>query len=160
MIIKVENIRKVRPIAQNISSIDRIDTYIKEVETLFCIAQFGAALYKRINDDAEEFKDLIDGCYYNEDTAYCEGLSSAVAYLVYSRFIMSQQLNVTALGVVFKQGEMSERVDDTTLIRASKQAEKIGLEYLGQCVDYLKFKGEINANVRKIRKCTIKIIGD
>lgn len=159
MIITADDIRKYRPIAQNINATDRIDTYIVEVETLFLIPQLGAKLFKDIDTNKSNYSLLIDGGYYNNDESHFAGLLAAVSYLAYARFILNQPFNVTALGNVFKNSEFSEKADMATTARMSNQAEKIGLEYLRQCVEYLKSTGRLADSVKTIRKNKLTIIG-
>lgn len=153
MIIKPEDIRKVRAIAKNIEDLQRIEPYIEETEKLDVIPVIGAELYKKIDDDSSEFNELLNGGYYNNDTCYFEGLISAIAYLSYSRFVINNAVNVTAFGVVFKQTQFSEKVDEATLFRHANETKKIGFEYLSQCYEYLKFKGYFD------NCCKTKIIG-
>lgn len=160
MIITANDIRTVRAIAQNINETDRIDTYIEEVENLFLIPQFGARLFKEINENKPEYGLLLNGGFYDGDKKHIPGLIKAVAYLVYSRFVINQPINITAFGAVFKNGEFSEKVDEQNLIRAAKQAEKIGLEYLSQCVEFLIFDNKISCGTGLITKRKFKIIGD
>ena len=101
MIITANDIRTVRAIAQNINETDRIDTYIEEVENLFLIPQFGARLFKEISEKKPEFTLLLNGGFYDSDKKHIPGLIKAVAYLVYSRFVINQPINITAFGAVF-----------------------------------------------------------
>ncbi len=160
MIITANDIRTVRAIAQNINETDRIDTYIEEVENLFLIPQFGARLFKEISEKKPEFTLLLNGGFYDSDKKHIPGLIKAVAYLVYSRFVINQPINITAFGAVFKNGEFSEKIDEANLIRAAKQAEKIGMEYLNQCVDFLVFTNKLPTATGLITKRKFKIIGD
>ena len=73
-----------------------------------------------------------------------------MGYLVYSRFIRNQNVNATAFGIVQKQGQFSDVVDEKTIVRTANDAEKIGLEYLRQVVDY------INSNLPENKKKVFK----
>lgn len=178
MIINSDHIRVARSIAANIDD-KRIDTYIREVEMLWVIPAFTPAVYKKIeasvlmdnqshpitdNDNnlltfthLGDYDTLLIGGYYDEDRSYLAGLIQAVSYLAYSRFIKNQQLNVTAFGVVLKKSEFSEPANDVMILKASKDAEKNGLEYLNQCAAYLKYIGEIG--VKKANRIKFKAIG-
>ncbi|MEI8086562.1 MAG: hypothetical protein WCG93_10145 [Paludibacter sp.] len=181
MIITPEQIRLIRPIAENVNDIKRLVPYIDECEKLFILPALGAKQYKAIQTDValnetgepltdnsgsnllvggNELTELFDGCYYDSDTKHCEGLIKAMGYLVYSRFVRNQNVNVTAFGIVKKDGQFSEAVDDKTIIRIANDAEKIGLEYLRQCVNYLNF-GKEKADQRNIKpRIKFKAIGD
>ena len=139
MIATSANIRKVRPIAENVNDDKRINPYIEEAEKLFVIPNIGASTYKAIAADKMAFATLLDGGYYDDDKQYFSGLYEAIGYLAYSRFVRNQPVNSTAFGIVAKQGQFSEQVDSKTLISVANDAEKIGLQYLKECVDFLNF---------------------
>lgn len=173
MIITPENIRDVRPIAENVNDLKRLVPYIKECEKLYIIPALGAKKYMIIDTAiAESIKDpgpvpltdalknLMNGCFYDDDNMHCEGLNTAMGYLVYSRFVRNQNVNVTAFGIVTKNGDFSEKVDDKTIVRIANDAEKIGLEYLKQCVDFLNFGLNSEDKRRFSGKRKFKAIGD
>jgi len=172
MIIQPQDIRAVRPIAENVNDEKRLVPYIEECETLYLITKLGAkqflSIEKAIKDSQletpvplpEAITSLMDGCYFDSDNQHCQGLKQAMGYLVYSRFVRNQNVNVTAFAVVAKSGQFSENVDEKTIIRISNDAEKIGLEYLKQCIDFLNF-GKEKRDQRNFKpKCKFKAIGD
>lgn len=178
MIINYEHISSAKTIAADIDE-ERVVKHIKEVETLWVIPAFSPAVYYKIeqsvlmDNEAHPITDnennlitfthlgnydtLLVGGYYNDNSAYFPGLIQAVSYLAYSRFVKDQQINVTAFGVVVKNSQFSEPASDAMILKNAKDAEKIGIEYLNQCVDYLKFIGEIG--VKKSFKVKFKSIG-
>lgn len=172
MINTYSNIRNVRPIAENVIDEDRIKPYLSEVENLFLIPNLGASLYKEIDDylktiegEGEHehnaaFDLLMTGGFYDENKKHFTGLNEALGYLTYSRFVRNQNINATAFGMVQKQGQFSEPIDEKTTIRISKDAENVGQEYLSQCIAYLKFIEKIEGY--KSFKITYKFksIGD
>lgn len=158
MIITADEIRKVRPVAQNISDTIRIEPYIQEVAEMFVIPQLGAKIYKAIEEGtAPWIEELKQGGYYDDDTAYFAGLTSAVAYLAYSRMIRNQSVNVTAFGVVRKNGELSEQLDEATIARMSNEALDIGVRNLQGCVEFLKYKCIIACSTTRVTKAKIKV---
>ena len=172
MIIQPQDIRAVRPIAENVNDEKRLVPYIEECETLYLITKLGAkqflSIEKAIKDSQletpvplpEAITSLMDGCYFDSDNQHCQGLKQAMGYLVYSRFVRNQNVNATAFGIVTKQGQFSENVDEKTIIRISNDAEKIGLEYLKQCIDFLNFGKEKRDHRNFKQKCKFKAIGD
>jgi len=148
MIITASDIRTVRPVAANLSDSDRIDTYIAEAENLWVRPALGPAVYKAIEADRTAYSALLSGGYYDSDEKYCNGLTAAVAYLAYSRFIKNQGVNITAFGVVLKKSDYSEPVDEKTIARAANDAEKIGTQYLRECVEYLKYTEQLECSVK------------
>jgi len=159
MIAIAANIRSIRPIAENVNDDKRINPYIEEAEKLFVIPALGAATYKAIETDKTQFLTLLSGGYYDNDTRYFSGLYEAIGYLAYSRFVRNQPVNATAFGIVAKQGQFSDQVDSKTLIAVANDAEKIGLQYLKQCVEYLNF-GKEKSDQRPFKsRCKFKAIG-
>lgn len=173
MIITPTDIRAIRPIAENVNDIKRLVPYIDECEKLFVLPALGAKQYLAIETAitnstketnpaplSDGIKNLLNGCYYDSDNQHCEGLKKAMGYLVYSRFVRNQNVNVTAFAIVSKNSEFSEKVDDKTIVRISNDAEKVGLEYLKQCVDFLNFgKEQSDKRIFKGRQ-KFKAIGD
>lgn len=139
MIITVEDIKKHRPVADNLDEARRLNTYIKEAENLYIVPNLGAKLYKDISEHPENHTILLDGGYYNEDKCYFEGLKAALSLLAYARFVKNNELNVTPFGIKFKVGMDSGQMDNAYLIRHANEAENTGLSYLKGCVDYVKF---------------------
>lgn len=139
MIATSENIKKIRPIAENVNDDKRIRPYVEEAEKLFVIPNIGAAAYKAIEADKTQFDTLLNGGYYDNDTRYFSGLYEAIGYLAYSRFVRNQPVNVTAFGAVAKNSQYSDPIDSKTLISVANDAEKIGLQYLKECVEFLNF---------------------
>ena len=145
MIITVDDIRKYRQVARNIDD-GRVEIYIREAQSLDILPAFGAEEYDRLTaeepdpalTEAEQL--LLSGGTYEKDgiKRRFEGLKAALAYLAYARFVRNHQLNVTPFGVVFKDGDESSQTDLRAVAAASKDAERIGQEYLGGCVDYWK----------------------
>lgn len=96
-IIKPEDIRKVRPIAENIIDIKRIEPYIYEAETLNLMPAIGVGLYQQFTSDSfnhemqsigkviietnggnnieltsEKWEKLLDGGYYTCENCSCD----------------------------------------------------------------------------------------
>ena len=161
MIITTEDIRAIRPIAENVNDVKRLVPYIDECEKLYLLPSVGAVQFKKIEDKSiANYSVLMDGGYYDNDTKYFVGLRAAMGYLVYSRFVRNQNVNATAFGIVVKQGQFSETVDEKTIVRTANDAEKIGLEYLRQVVDYIN--SNLPESEKKVfnTKSKFKIIGD
>jgi len=160
MIIDYTDIRAVRPIAENLIDEKRLAPYIDEADKLYLLPALGATLHKAVETDKTTYATLFAGGYYDADTRHFAGLTQAAGYLAYARFVRNQNVNVTPFGVVQKQTQYSNPVDEKTIVRTANEAEKIGLEYLRQCVEYLKFGGQIDQNEKTKTKKKFKTIGD
>jgi hypothetical protein len=160
MIATPDDIRKVRPVAENISDLKRIEPYINESERLLVLPIITASLYRQFDEldlsgpgpysfttqdgavvtlTKAQVLIILDGGYYtggcgNTDK-YTQGLTTAIAYLAYHRFLPNHPLNATAFGVVTKNGEFSEPAEEKALVRASNEAKNIGYAILNEVVD-------------------------
>ena len=160
MIASINDIKNIRPIADNIPS-SRITIYLKEAENLYVIPAFGASLFKNISDNQENYTTLLEGGFYDNDKHYFEGLRKSIAYIAYSKMILNQDFNVTAFGTMFKNSEYSEHSNEKTLLRISNDALAIGLRYLDECLDYLKHINALPCCLNQTdRNRRIKIIGE
>lgn len=153
MIITPNDIRSVRPIAENVNDDKRMTPLIDECEKLFLIPAIGAKMYKSLdaNPKPDNYDMIMNGGYYNDDNDYFPGLREAMGYLVYSRFVRGQNVNATAFGMVTKQGQFSEPVDERTIKNVANDAEITGLNYLQQTVDYINFGVRQSPVVRRIK---------
>jgi hypothetical protein len=158
MITEYADIRNVRPVAENIIDEKRIRPYIEEAELLYLVPAIGASLYRDISENRQNYEPLFSGGYYDANRCHFAGLREAMGYLSYARFIRNSSVNVTAFGVVVKQGEYSQPADEKTIVRISNDAEKIGREYLSQCIHWLRFEG-IMKEKRAVRHTKFKTIG-
>jgi hypothetical protein len=160
MIASINDIKNIRPIADNIP-LGRITVYIEEAERLYVLPAFGASLFKNISDNQETYTTLLEGGYYDNDNHYFAGLRKSIAYIAYSKMILNQDFNVTAFGTMFKNSEYSEHSNEKTLLRISNDALAIGLRYLDECLDYLKHINVLTCCLNQTdRNRRIKIIGE
>lgn len=152
MILNYNDIRNVRPIAENINDPARLEPYIREAETLRLVDAIGANLYRWLDETdfsglgpfqyggvtvtKDQYTAAMEGGYY--DGGRSEGLKIAIAYIAYSRFIVNNPINPTAFGVRYKDGEFSTRVEDNIIIRSSNEARNIGEAYLEKTINHLK----------------------
>jgi hypothetical protein len=139
MLITTNDIRKHRPVAGNLDDMKRLEMYIREAETLHVLPAIGAELYKEVDENPSVHTLLLDGGYYNNNTCYMAGLKAAISLLAYSRFVLNNSINATPFGVKEKLTLDSGNVTDKALHRHANEAEKTGLAYLQQCIEYLNF---------------------
>ena len=162
MIIDSNYIREIRDISINVDDVKRIDPYIEEAEKEWVIPTIGAKLYKDLIDkvESENNTTLLEGGYYNGDTAYLSGLKKAIAYLAYSRYVRNSNVFLTSSGARAKGSfEFSDSVDDRAVVRVANEAEKRGIKLLDECVAYLNYIGSQAVRVSSKKKKFI-IIGD
>lgn len=152
MILNYNDVRNVRPIAENINDPARLEPYIREAETLRLVDAIGANLYRWLDETdfsglgpfqyggitvtKDQYTAVMEGGYY--DGGRSEGLKIAIAYIAYSRFIVNNPISPTAFGVRYKDGEFSTRVEDNIIVRSSNEARNIGEAYLEKAINHLK----------------------
>lgn len=155
MIIDVDYIRhNVRDIAANIDA-GRLHNFIREAENIDIRGAIGAELFRKLDNigpflvvDGEivgdydlttEEKTLLVGGYYTSGcgcSEYFEGLLLTLGYFAYARILREQSLNVTAYGVVVKEGELSSPADTRAIAAAALNAQNIAEAYLGNTLKY------------------------
>lgn len=155
MIIDVDYIRhNVRDIAANIDE-DRLRNFIREAENLDICDAIGAQLFRKLDNigpfrvvDGEivgdydlttEEKTLLVGGYYTSSCGceeYFGGLLLALGYFAYARLVREQSLNVTAYGVVIKEGELSIAADTRAIAAAALNAQNNAKAYLADTLKY------------------------
>lgn len=157
MILNSNDLRNVRPIAENINDPARLEPYIREAETLRLVDAVGANLYRWLDETdfsgpgpfqygdvtitKDQYTAAMEGGYYDggcSGDGRSEGLKIAIAYIAYSRFIVNNPINPTAFGVKYKDGEFSTRVEDNIIVRSSNEARNIGEAYLEKAINHLK----------------------
>ena len=140
MILNCNDLRNVRPIAENINDPARLEPYIREAETLRLVDAIGANLYRWLDETdfsgpgpfqygdvtitKDQYTAAMEGGYYEggcSGEGRSEGLKVAIAYIAYSRFIVN-----------------STRVEDNIIIRSSNEARNIGEAYLEKAINHLK----------------------
>ncbi|MDX9797943.1 MAG: hypothetical protein RBT05_03720 [Bacteroidales bacterium] len=161
MIIDSNYIREIRDISINVDDVKRIDPYIEEAEKEWVIPSIGAKLYKDLDSGVGSDNNtlLLEGGYYNNDTAYLSGLKKAISYLAYSRYVRNSNVFLTSSGARTKGTlEFSDSVDDRAVVRVANEAEKRGIKLLDECVAYLNYIGSQATRVKSKKKFII--IGD
>lgn len=156
MIITVNDIRTYRQVARNIDD-SRVEIYIREAESLDILPAIGAEEYDRLSAEtpdpalSDDEQLLLSGGTYEDEAGVkrrFEGLKAALAYFAYARFVRNHQLNVTPFGVVYKDGDESTQTDTRAIAAASKDAERIGQEYLAGAVAFWKSRSGSGCNGR------------
>lgn len=154
MIATIEDIKKIRQIAENIQDI-RIEPYIQLAEELVIIPAIGAKLYKEIEADKSTHEDILNEKFYDvevcgkKEERYSGGLIKAISYIAYSKMLLNQTVNVTAFGVRTMNSQFSEQASEKEVIRVSNEARAIGDTYLQQVLDYINKDNQIKKVTRK-----------
>ena len=148
MIATVEDMRKIRSIAVNVSP-EMLIPYIDDAEKQDIIEVLTPSLYFAIEGDRSnpKYKILLEGGVYNDCNCekYNRGLLKAIAYLAYARLLIFGDIQATAFGIKKKNTNYSENVGEVDKARASSSARKIGLDILRDCkiiADQLRMSGD------------------
>lgn len=165
-LITIDDIRKYRPVAQNISEA-RAVVYIDEAERLDILPAIGGEIFRElhnvgyfvIDEEGTELQDengvrivsveegdlptdlfkLLNGGYWEPCEGALErfeGLKAAECYFAYARMVRNNQYSVTPFGVVVKQSDESVPAEGRTLAALAADAVKIGEEYLRRTVQW------------------------
>lgn len=147
---------------------DKIETYIRESESIDIKAALGDALYLDVKENPEKYELLLDGGTYEDkhgEKKIFMGIKTALAYYTYARIVKNGDLNVTRYGLMQKEDEYSSRPDIKEKVMAYNDAFSIADRYLKECVRFLEEKkadyplykgsGKIKAN-----RTVFRILGD
>lgn len=141
MIITMEDIQRVRPLANNLCEA-KVEIYIREAEHLDVLPILGAALYARLDQGeglTEQEMTLLEGGEYNADCGgvrHIQGVKVALAYFAYARLVRNNQVNVTPYGVVTKVGDESNPTEYRTVAAVCADAQNIGEALLAEAMRY------------------------
>lgn len=136
-----------RSISQHVDR-ERIDTFIREAETLDVKPVLGDMLYIAVKRDPVRFTALLQGGVYecpDGTTRSFEGLKSALAYFVYARFVRSSDAQVSRVGFVNKDNEHTSRTNDAEKERVYNDALAIGQRYLQECMEFVRYDAPCRA---------------
>lgn len=147
---------------------DKIETYIRESESIDIKSALGDALYLDVKENPDKYKLLLDGGTYEDkcgEKKIFMGIKTALAYYTYARIVKNGDFNVTRYGLMQKEDEYSSRPDIKEKVMAYNDAFSIADRYLKECVRFLEEKnddyplykgnGKIKAN-----RTVFRILGD
>lgn len=147
---------------------DKIETYIRESESIDIKSALGDALYLDVKEHPEKYELLLDGGTYEDkrgEKKMLMGIKTALAYYTYARIVKNGDGNVTRYGFVQKEDEYSSLTDIKEKVMAYDDAFSIADRYLKECVMFLEDKkndyplykgnGKIKAN-----RTVYRVLGD
>lgn len=147
---------------------DKIETYIRESESIDIKSALGDALYLDVKEHPEKYELLLDGGTYEDkcgEKKMFMGIKTVLAYYTYARIVKNGDGNVTRYGFVQKEDEYSSRLDIKEKVMAYDEAFSIANRYLKECVRFLQDKkkdyplyrgnGKIKAN-----RIVFKVLGN
>lgn len=147
---------------------DKIETYIRESESIDIKSALGDALYLDVKEHSEKYELLLDGGTYEDkrgEKKMLMGIKTALAYYTYARIVKNGDGNVTRYGFVQKEDEHSSLTDIKEKVMAYDDAFSIADRYLKECVMFLEDKkndyplykgnGKIKAN-----RIVYRVLGD
>ena len=146
---------------------DKIETYIRESESIDIKSALGDALYLDVKDNPDKYKLLLEGGIYEgkDGKQLLTGLKTALAYYTYARIVKNGDGNVTRYGFVQKENEYSSHIEFKEKVMAYDDAFSIADRYLKECVRFLQDKkddyplyrgnGKIKAN-----RTVYRVLGD
>lgn len=123
---------------------DKIETYIRESESIDIKSALGDALYLDVKDNPDKYKLLLEGGIYEgkDGKQLLIGLKTALAYYTYARIVKNGDGNVTRYGFVQKESEYCSHIEFKEKVMAYDDAFSIADRYLKECVMFLNEKKE------------------
>lgn len=147
---------------------DKIETYIRESESIDIKSALGDELYLDVKEHSEKYELLLDGGTYEDNRGGKKmfmGIKTALAYYTYARIVKNGDGNVTRYGFVQKEDEYSSRPDIKEKVMAYNDAFSIADRYLKECVLFLNEKNDEyplykGLGMMKVNRIKSKLIGD
>lgn len=144
MILTAEEFKAIKAVGANVPN-DRIGVYIDQAEKLVVMPALGIDLYATIEADKETYADLLNGGYYENSNGkdWNAGLKNAIAYIAHSKFILNNNVSVTAFGIRSKESTYSDKAAENEVVRQSNESRNVGDDYLASVIRYCKSIGLI-----------------
>lgn len=147
---------------------DKIETYIRESESIDIKSALGDELYLDVKEHPEKYELLLDGGTYEDNRGEKKmfmGIKTALAYYTYARIVKNGDGNVTRYGFVQKEDEYSSRPDIKEKVMAYNDVFSIADRYLKECVLFLNEKNDEyplykGLGMMKVNRIKSKLIGD
>lgn len=110
----------------------------------------------------EEYK-LLNGGYYKDQSGqrqWFAGAKVALAYFAYARFVKANSAQVTAYGVVVKEGDESRSASSQMVAEMASDARNIAESHMIQAMEYWRIvkQGKPNGSHRATKR--FNAIGD
>ena len=172
MLIQRSDIQTIAQVSNNLES-SKLNPYILEAQELDLKPQLGAALYKALVDGIESspqtaiYVTLMEGEAYTcgNDTIDFPGITKALAYYAWARYLSNQDGYSTVWGVQQLTGGNSQGISEKSIARKIGQARSAGAHYIEEMHRYLKeklstyplYKGD--SGERKRGKVNINSVG-
>ncbi len=120
----------------------RLSPYIAQAQWFDIRDQLGDVFYTDMvaNYSSEPYATLLNGGTYTDsdnNTISFSGLTYAIAYYAYAKFILNQQIAVTSFGVVQKTNEFSQILDAKSLNLQANQNVLFGDAIMNDVKKYL-----------------------
>lgn len=131
----------------------KLQAFIQEAEDFIVKPYISDALYVELtkNEVEEKYSVFLSGGAYTTKSGEVrsfQGLKVAVSYLVYAKVAMSGDVESTRYGMVMKNGQFSNHLDDKNRSTTYNDAFEVAYAYMRQCVDYAKDQGFISQGYR------------
>lgn len=140
LLLTVNDIKAIRPIAKAVDDIARIEPYIEEAQQVELKKLLGNDFFFAIVEDPANYTDILDGKSYENsrgNTVSFKGIKTVLAYFSYARFLMNDQMKHTASGFVVKQNQFSEPASLAERTSKHQDCRSLALSYWEDCALFL-----------------------
>lgn len=147
-LVTLEDMRRVRPLVQNISRFEKFEQFVKKAQLLDVRPVLGIRLFTELlaNSGDERFQNLLNGETYTDasgnDVEFL-GLKDIICLFAFSRFIEQHGISITETGAVEKNIQEATNVDYRRLDRLSRDAKTEATQYIEDLKMYLYYKREL-----------------
>ena len=158
MITSIKDIEKILPVGMNTRDA-RILQFMEQSEKTWLLPAIGAAKYEALDTGTETDAVLTDGGYYDREWCagtvrkWCGGIKKAVAYYTYALLLLNGNVNITAFGIVSRNGSYSQATDAALVDKQAASMRNTAEGILQECADYLS--GGCKADGKIIKKVSV-----
>ncbi len=140
-LITIEDIKEVRPVAQ--LDPKRVDPYITEAQENDLRPILGDALFYDFvtNSSNTKYLDLLKGKVYTKGgyTISFPGVKPMICYFALARITHNNAINLTSYGVVQKEMNGSQPVDQRLIGAMVTELRDVANSYQSRLIDFLKY---------------------
>ena len=148
-LISIDDIATYRPMSKGIP-FDRINPFIQESQDLEVCSVLGDPLYTdllaKFNVTTDPlyaiYRDLLYGKTYTPQgevgPIQYKGIVPMLVYFSLARFFVNNPINITKYGIVAKNNEYSEALDQATITNAVNELKSIGVAYQHKVIKFLQ----------------------
>ncbi|WP_129714670.1 DUF6712 family protein [Pedobacter sp. SYP-B3415] len=140
LLITTADIREIRPIAQAIDDINKVEPFIAEAQQVELKDLLGVEFFYAVLASPDSYQTLLSGGTYNTSQGHAiafNGLKTVLAYFSYARFLMNDNMKHTNAGFVNKVNQFSQPASQSQITAKYQDARSMAFSHWSDVILYL-----------------------